>query len=156
MEEQRRLSDGIRRYAVLKNLEEYTLHNQTSDWEAYADLIEQFQEKWKLIWELSRAQEEGTMEQEAPSDNERVRALYAIATDALQLMREGIPPESDEAVRLAERYSEISETNEAENVIHIDPDIMNIKSMDYSNIWKNLKGYMRAANKHYRETKTGK
>ena len=153
MEEDERLSEHIRRYATLRNLEEYTLHNQINDWETYANLIEQFKVKWRLIWELSQAQEDSTRNQTVSSDNERMHALYSIAADALQLIRQGVSPESEEAFRLAERFSEL---NEARAVIHIDPDIMDIKAMNYSNIWKDLKEFMRAANKHYRETKTGK
>lgn len=151
-EEEEALSEQMKRYAMLRNLEDYTSNHRVTDWEAYAGLIDYLQEKWKLIWEVSRLSGEGILPDGPGSEYEEMKSLYRMASETIRLMGEGVPPQSEEAMRIIEELEKVTPAGDSGgdgaeriDILHIDPGFFDTGNIDFSDLWTEIRKYLRTA-----------
>ena len=155
--EEKILSEQMQRYALLRNLEDYTKEHPVSDWEGYAGLIDYFQEKWKLIWQVSWATSEGKVLDPNGTDKENMKPYYRMFSETMRLMKESVPPQSEEAAEIMaefERLTQMRSSDEAKmnerDLLFIDPTIMETELIDFSDFWRKVEDYLRAAKEYYK------
>ena len=162
--EEREISERMKRYALLKDLQNYTECHEVGNWESYAELIDYLQEKWYLIWEINLAYEDGQQLDWNTGAGTKLTAFYKLATEAVRLIREGTSPRSKEAAEIIARYERMSLVEpggdaaagfEKKTLLHIDPLVMTTDSADYAAIWEEIKSFLSEAGKYYRESVKG-
>lgn len=145
----------MQQYAIMKDLEALSSAGETAEsWTDYAAVVDYIQAKWDMIWQLNRAIADGMEVTCKPvGGSEEMKQYYQLLADVLHEMNQGVDPESDEMMEIMKRYFEM---NPDEALLKVDPDIMSIRTDNASDLWADIKDYMKKASNHYlsnRETK---
>ena len=111
---EKEMSALMKRFATLKNLSETVKSDTEVNWQHYAHMIERFQDEGKYLWQLScsfeenayREQEQEQRRQEADFINQQqaIEDFHKLIAEAIRLMEENEPPESEKSRDLALRY----------------------------------------------------
>lgn len=111
---EKEMSALMKRFATLKNLSETVKSDTEVNWQHYAHMIERFQDEGKYLWQLScsfeenayREQEQEQRRHEADLLNQRqaIEDFHKLIAEAIRLMEENEPPESEKSRDLALRY----------------------------------------------------
>lgn len=157
IEAEKAISDQMKRYAVLRNLEDYTNNKENCiDWEEYAGIIDYIDTKWDMIWQLNQAFEKGC---ELPDSSgfrsEELKNYYKIIAAGIDLMNQNIPPDDPRAIELIREYFMLKETEGNESadasydLVYLDPELMNFNIAGMADIWKAFKEYLKEASDNY-------
>ena len=152
-----RIGEMMQHLAVLRNLESMTEGTSEIDWVEYAEEICYFQEKWSLIWQVNRAVEKGEFPLPEPSAKlPEMNGYYELVAETLQLMKAEVPPESQEAGQIMARYHQMIHEygrplygRSPEELLHIDPALMELDQLAFSRLWEDVERYMKDADAHY-------
>lgn len=154
--EKEQLLNSVKRYAALKNLESYILDNEVTSWQDLSDLMEFLQIKWSLIWDFNLDSEEAVQKQPSNKTRQSLLPYYTLIEETVQLMREGLPPDSEEAMDLMGRFEALFSKKRDEALLSVDPELLNLWREDYTALWQGIKEYMREAEGYYLKREEGK
>lgn len=151
------ISEQMKRYAVLKDLENIDKKIRDTSWADFADIIDYVSKKWEMIMEISMAMENKVPVPQLPEVySEETRRYYQLITDAARLREQGIPPQDKQAVDLIKEYMSIRDMSIAsgtwdtkKEMIEIRPDNIRMSFNDVADFWSELKKYMLEASEQY-------
>lgn len=151
---ERTISNCMKRYAVLKDLESISARKDENpdNWSDYSEVVDYIKVKWEMIWQFNEAYKSEHPLDDAPADGSlEMKQYYNLLAKTISMLNQGVSPEDDRMMVIMDQYYAL---NPDQSLLHVDPDNMKIGNFNAAQLWTDIKVYMHKAADHYFKTRS--